>query len=135
MPRPASSTQCWQLSIGVRPGATETQIVQQLRVEQTLRGLDYEFALITTGPTFGRGPSPRRIANREILSLDTGGRHHGYLADMARMAVLGEPTTLMKDLLDEILAIQRAARTPIKPGSLGSEIYETALQTLKSCPH
>jgi Xaa-Pro aminopeptidase len=57
----------------VRPGATETQIVQQLRVEQTLRGLDYEFALITTGPTFGRGPSPRMIANREILSLDTRG--------------------------------------------------------------
>ena len=41
--------------------------VQQLRVEQTLRGLDYEFALITTGPTFGRGPSPRMIANRERI--------------------------------------------------------------------
>jgi Xaa-Pro aminopeptidase len=119
----------------VRPGATETQIVQQLRVEQTLRGLDYEFALITTGPTFGRGPSPRMIANREILSLDTGGRHHGYLADMARMAVLGEPTTLMKDLLDEILNIQSAARTAIQPGALGSEIYESALHTLKSCSH
>jgi Xaa-Pro aminopeptidase len=119
----------------VRPGVTETEIVQQLRVEQTLRGLDYEFALITTGPTFGRGPSPRRIANREILSLDTGGRHHGYLADMARMAVLGEPTALMKDLLQEILDIQQAARTVIKPGALGSEIYDLALQTLKRCPH
>src|SRR5580704_14601784 len=135
MPRPASSTQCWQLSIGVRPGVTETEIVQQLRVEQTLRGLDYEFALITTGPTFGRAPSPRRIANREILSLDTGGRDHGCLADMARMAVLGEPTALMKDLLQEILDIQQAARTVIKPGALGSEIYDLALQTLKRCPH
>jgi Xaa-Pro aminopeptidase len=119
----------------VRPGVTETEIVQQLRVEQTLRGLDYEFALITTGPTFGRGPSQRKIANREILSLDTGGRRHGYLADMARMAVLGEPTALMNDLLREILNIQSAARTAIKPGALGSEIYETTLQTLKSCSH
>jgi Xaa-Pro aminopeptidase len=100
----------------VRPGVTETEIVHQLRLEQAKRGLDYEFALITTGPTFG-------------------GRHHGYLADMARMAVLGEPTALMKDLLDEILNIQSAARTAIKPGALGSEIYEAALQMLKSCSH
>jgi Xaa-Pro aminopeptidase len=120
---------------GVSPGVTETEIVQQLRIEQTQRGLDYEFALITTGPTFGRGPSQRKIANREILSLDTGGRCHGYLADMARMAVLGEPTALMNELLGEILNIQSAARTAIKPGALGSEIYETALQTLKSCSH
>ena len=118
----------------VRPGVTEAEIVQQLRVEQTLKGLDYEFALIATGPTFGRGPSHRKIANGEILSLDTGGRYHGYLADMARMAVLGEPTALMKELLDEILNIQSAARTPIKPGSFGSEIYEAALPTLKSSP-
>ncbi len=119
----------------VRPGVTETEIVQQLRVEQTLRGLDYEFALITTGATFGRGPSQRKIANREILSLDTGGCYHGYLADMARMAVLGEPTALMNDLLGEILDIQSAARTPIKPGALGCEIYEIALEKLKSCSH
>jgi Xaa-Pro aminopeptidase len=119
----------------VRPGVTETEIVQQLRIEQAIRGLDYEFALITTGPTFGRGPSQRKIANREILSLDTGGRYHGYLADMARMAVLGEPTALMKDLLDEILNIQSAARSAIKPGTLGSEIYQVALQALNSCSH
>jgi Xaa-Pro aminopeptidase len=119
----------------VRPGVTETEIVQQLRLEQAIRGLDYEFALITTGPTFGRGPSQRKIANREILSLDTGGRYHGYLADMARMAVLGEPTALMKDLLDEILDIQSAARSAIKPGALGSEIYQVALQALNSCSH
>ena len=54
---------------------------------------------------------------------------------MARMAVLGEPTPLMKDLLDEILTIQSAARTSIKAGALGNEIYVTALQSMKSCPH
>ena len=119
----------------VKPGLTEADIVQQLRVEQTLRGLDYEFALITTGPTFGRGPSRRKLADREILSLDTGGRYQGYLADMARMAVLGEPTPLMKDLLDEILTIQLAARAGIKAGVPGNEIYLTALHAMKSCSH
>jgi Xaa-Pro aminopeptidase len=119
----------------VRPGVTETEIVQQLRMEQTLRGLDFDFALITTGPTFGRAPSHRKIAQREILSLDTGGRYRGYLADMARMAVLGEPTATMNDLLAEVLSVQSAARTAIRPGALGNVIYETALGTLKSCSH
>jgi Xaa-Pro aminopeptidase len=119
----------------VRPGVAETEIVQQLRVEETSRGLDFDFALITTGPTFGRGPSSRRIAEREILSLDTAGHHHGYLADMARMAVLGEPTALMNELLDEVLAVQSAARAPIKAGALGIEIYESAWKAAKSCSH
>jgi Xaa-Pro aminopeptidase len=119
----------------VRPGVTETEIVQQLRMEQTLRGLEFDFALITTGPTFGRAPSHRKIANQEILSLDTGGHYRGYLADMARMAVLGEPTAIMNDLLDEVLSVQAAARTAIRPGTLGNDIYETALRALKSCSH
>ena len=119
----------------VRPGVTETEIVQQLRMEQTLRGLEFDFALITTGPTFGRAPSHRKIANQEILSLDTGGHYRGYLADMARMAVLGEPTATMNDLLDEVLSVQAAARTAIRPGTLGNDIYETALRALKSCSH
>lgn len=119
----------------IRPGVAETEIVQQLRMEETLRGLDFGFALIATGPTFGRGPSSRKIARGEILSLDTGGRYQGYLADMARMAVLGEPTALMNELLDEVLSVQSAARTPIKAGILGIEIYESAQQAAKSCSH
>ena len=38
----------------------------------------------------------------------------------------------LNDLLDEILKIQAAARTAIRPGSFGSEIFEAALQALKS---
>jgi Xaa-Pro aminopeptidase len=117
----------------VRPGVSETEIVRQLRLEQMLRGLEFEFALITTGPTFGRAPSHRKIAKQEVLSLDTGGHVHGYLADMARMAVLGEPTAMMNDLLDEVLSVQAAARSAIKAGSLGSVIYEAALQAVRAC--
>lgn len=119
----------------VRAGAPETEIVQQLRVEETLRGLDFDFALITTGPTFGRGPSGRKIAEQEILSLDTAGHYQGYLADMARMAVLGEPTAQMNELLEEVLSVQSAARTPIKAGALGIEIYESAWKAAKYCSH
>ena len=54
---------------------------------------------------------------------------------MARMAVLGEPTPLMNDLLDEILTIQLAARTAVKAGAPGNDIYLAALHAMKSCSH
>jgi Xaa-Pro aminopeptidase len=119
----------------VREGVTETDIVEHLRIEETSRGLDYGFTLIATGPTFGRGPSSRRIGKGEIISIDTGGQWHGYLADMARMGVLGEPTALMKELLDEVNSVQTAARTLIKAGALGGTIYDSALKALEACPH
>jgi Xaa-Pro aminopeptidase len=119
----------------LREGMIETDIVEHLRLEETSRGLDYGFTLIATGPTFGRGPSSRRIANGETVSIDTGGQYHGYLADMARMGVLGEPTALMKELLDEVNSVQSAARTPIKAGVLGRTIYDSALKALEACPH
>ena len=119
----------------VQEGMTETEIVEHLRQEQTARGLEYGFTLIATGPTFGRGPSSRTIKKGEIISLDTGGQWHGYLADMARMGVLGEPTQLMKELLDEVASVQAAARTPIKAGALGAAIYDSAIKAVELCPH
>ena len=119
----------------LQEGIAETEVVEHLRQEETSRGLEYGFTLIATGPTFGRGPSSRKIGKGEIISLDTGGQWHGYLADMARMGVLGEPTHLMKELLDEVASVQAAARTPIKAGTLGGAIYEAALKAVEACSH
>jgi Xaa-Pro dipeptidase len=64
-----------------KPGITEAQLVEDLRLEQSHRGLSY--ALIASGLTFGRAPSNRAWNPGETLSLDTAGYCHGYLADMA----------------------------------------------------
>ena len=119
----------------LQEGVTEAAIVEHLRQEETSRGLEYGFTLIATGPTFGRGASSRRIKKGDVISLDTGGQWQGYLADMARMGVLGEPTPLMKELLDEVDSVQTAARTPIKAGALGGTIYDCALKGVGLCSH
>ena len=75
-----------------KPGITEAELVEYLRLEQTHRGLSFDYALITTGLTYGRAPSNRSWNPGEVLSLDTAGYCHGYLADMARMAVMGQAT-------------------------------------------
>src|SRR6266481_2863396 len=70
-----------------KPGISEAELVEHLRLEQTHRSLTFDYALIATGLTFGRAPSNRSWCPGAVLSLDTAGYYHGYIADMARMAI------------------------------------------------
>ncbi len=65
-----------------------------------------------------------------MLSLDSGGNYHGYIGDLARMAVLGEPDAELRDCLAEIEAVQRAAFAAVRPGALGGDIYVAAERQL-----
>jgi Xaa-Pro aminopeptidase len=61
-----------------------------------------------------------------VLSLDSGGNYHGYIGDVARMGVAGEPDAELVDLLAEVEAIEQASMQPIRAGVLGKEIYAAA---------
>jgi Xaa-Pro aminopeptidase len=116
-----------------KPGVTEAQLVEHLRLEQSRRGLTFDYALIASGLTFGRAPSNRAWNPGETLSLDTAGYCHGYLADMARMAVMGQPTPLMEELLQEIRFVQDQTRIAIVPGQPGREVYEAGRRAKEQC--
>jgi Xaa-Pro aminopeptidase len=98
-------------------------VVEALRREETNRGLTFEYCLITAGTSMNRAPSDQRWEKGDILSLDSGGNYHGYIGDLCRMAIQGEPDAELEDLLAEIEDIQRAAMGVCKPGVMGSEIY------------
>ena len=66
------------------------------------------------------------------MSLDSGANYEGYIGDLCRMAVLGEPDAELEDLLDEILAIQDGALGAVKAGVLGGEIYRAGEAILRS---
>jgi Xaa-Pro aminopeptidase len=51
------------------------------------------------------------------------------------MAVMGKPTSLMTDLLEEIKAVQTAARSAVRPGATGAEIFANASAVQARCPH
>lgn len=105
------------------PGVTKADVVEALRREETNRGLTFEYCLITAGTSFNRAPSEQRWEKGDILSIDSGGNYHGYIGDVCRMAIQGEPDAELEDLLGEIETIQRAAMKPIRAGRLGREIY------------
>ena len=113
------------------PGTTKRQLFDALRVAEVKRGLTFEYCLLASGASHNRAPSEQRWEKGDVLSLDSGGNYHGYIGDLARMAVLGEPDSELKDLLAEIDAVQRAAFAMIKPGAMGGMIYTAAERALK----
>jgi Xaa-Pro aminopeptidase len=114
-----------------RAGATKFGIVEALRQEEVRRGLEFEYCLVAAGSSLNRAPSPQVWQEGDVLSLDSGGNCGGYIGDVARMAVLGEPDGELQDLLGEVDAIQQAARKPIAAGVPGREIYASAMEAVR----
>jgi Xaa-Pro aminopeptidase len=108
------------------PGATKNELTEALRREETQRGLTFDYCLIAAGASLNRAPSDQRWEKGDVLSVDSGGNYHGYIGDVARMGVAGEPDAELVDLLAEVEAIEQASMKPIRAGAMGHEIYDAA---------
>jgi Xaa-Pro aminopeptidase len=117
------------------PGATKAELTEALRREETNRGLTFEYCLITAGTSLNRAPSDQKWGKGDILSLDSGGNYHGYIGDLCRMAIHGEPDAELEDMLAEIEEVQRASMKPIKAGVMGSEVYAAADPLVRKSKH
>ena len=117
-----------------REGSSKTEIIEQLRREETNRGLHFEYCLLTLGASHNRAASPQVWKAGEVLSIDSGGNYHGYIGDLCRMGVLGEPDAELEDLLLEIDTIQKAAFSKFRAGAMGEDIIIEAEATLKTSP-
>jgi Xaa-Pro aminopeptidase len=115
-----------------RPGVTKRELGATLRQEETARGLIFEYGLLTVGTDLNRAPSNDRWNEGDILSIDSGGNLDGYIGDLCRMAVMGEPDSELEDLLSEVRQVQDAARRAVRAGSRGGDVFaagETAVAT------
>ena len=117
------------------PGMTKNEVVTRLRREEVARDLTFEYCLITAGRDLNRAPSDQKLQAGDIISLDSGGNYHGYIGDLCRMAILGEPDPELEDLLGVIRHVQSEARKPIKAGARGGDIFVVANEILSRSPH
>lgn len=117
----------------VRPGQTKAMVAETLRQREVANGLAFDYCLITAGRSLNRAPSSEIVRDGDILSLDSGGNLSGYIGDICRMGILGEPSPELVDALAHVDAIQQAARGPIRPGRPGADIFE-AVADLVSAP-
>ena len=133
-PPSVSWPQCSLCLNGCAPGQTKHELVDRLRREEVERGLTFEYCLMSAGKSFNRAPSDQRLEVSDIFSLDSGGNYKGYIGDLCRMGILGEPDAELVDLLGVIEEIEQRARRPIRRGAGGAEIFAAArsLWTLSS---
>ena len=115
-------------------GSSKTEIIERLRREETNRGLQFEYCLLTLGASHNRAASAQTWAAGEVLSIDSGGNYHGYIGDLCRMGVLGEPDAELDELLSEIEDIQQAAFSKVRAGALGGDVIAHAEAALKASP-
>lgn len=117
------------------PGITTEQLAHRLKVEEVKRNMSFEYCLVTAGRGYNRAPSAQRWDTGEIASLDSGGNYRGYIGDVCRMAIMGEPDLELQDLLGAIEEIQQAARKPVRPGALGRSVIEAGAEMLAGSPY
>jgi Xaa-Pro aminopeptidase len=118
------------------PGTSTRDLTEALRREEVMRGLEFDYCLITTGASHNRAPSEKLIWREgDPLSVDSGGNYKGYIGDLCRMGIQGEPDAELEDLLGEIEEIQQASRKPIKAGARGGDIFAAVEDLINHSPH
>ena len=117
------------------PGMSKHDVVDRLRREEHDRDLVFEYCLIAAGRSHNRAPSDQRLQEGDVFSINSGGNYRGYIGDLSRMGVLGQPDAELSDLLQEIEEIQQKARRVIKPGALGGDIIAAGEEAVRLAPH
>ena len=117
-----------------RPGMSKHDFAEILRREEVSRGLAFDYCLLASGASHNRAPSDVKLKVGDVMSVDSGGNYQGYIGDLARMAIIGEPDSELEDLLAFVEEVQQVARRPVRPGTRGGEIYAVAEPILKKSP-
>ncbi len=116
-------------------GSTKHEVTAALIVEELSRGLEFDYNQITAGLSHNRAPSDDKLQEGDIISLDSGGNYKGYIGDLWRMGIIGEPDAEQEALLAYIEDVQQAARQPIRAGARGGEIADVAVPLVDNSEH
>ncbi len=79
-------------------------------------------------PSFGQGPSDRRIGAGEVVSVDTVVNYNGYLNDQTRNFSIGSPHEKLLDAYRLVQDIHLRFKEIAKPGAVTGELYNEVLR-------
>ena len=116
-------------------GTTKQAIIERLRREETSRGLGFDYCLLTLGASHNRAPAEQAWQPGEVMSMDSGGNFQGWIGDLCRMGILGEPDAELEDLLAEVDAAQQAAFAAVRAGARGGDVIEAGEAARRAGPN
>jgi Xaa-Pro aminopeptidase len=117
---------------------TEIEFAIALDFEMRRRGADavaFE-TIVGSGPNSAlphARPSDRRVEPGELVVIDFGAMVDGYRSDMTRTLCVGDArSNELRDLLEAVLAAQRAGVRALRAGVSGKEVDRACRESLQS---
>ena len=108
-------------------GSTEREIANFVAERYAEAGGDgLTMLVVGSGPrseAVNAPPTARVLERGDVLRLDIIGTKGRYHSDVARTAVVGEPTGEQQDVYDLLLGVHRRCLDALRPGALTSDVY------------
>jgi Xaa-Pro aminopeptidase len=120
---------------GATGGVTEAELAASIAGTMVAGGGEPRFVVATTGPRTALAdayPTDRGWLPGELARFDVGCVVDGYWSDMARSAVLGEPTPEQADRYLALLAGEEEQLRLAKPGVAAVELFDVAVATVQA---
>ena len=119
------------------PEDTTALIHRRLQSEMALRDLELQWLIICMGPdgVTTKWPSARAWAAGEVLRIDPGSSSGDYVADLCRMACLGEPSARAEQMIADCIAVNDRLQAGIRPGLTCGELNERGQRLLSEAAH
>jgi Xaa-Pro aminopeptidase len=119
----------------LKPGVTEREAAAAYELEVVKRGGRPYGVMIAMGqgssvPT--PFPTERQLRAGDLVRLDVGCAWNGYHSEVARTAVMGQPTPRQQTAYDAIQAGVEAGIEAMKPGVPAGRIFEAAVGAVHS---
>lgn len=113
----------------LRPGVTELEVARVVEAFYEANGAATQFRSVCFGEN---GAFPHHHTGSRVLKagepvlIDIGGRKAGYPSDMTRVAHLGEPSPLFREVAGVVEAAVQAALAAAKPGVRAMDVDKAA---------
>jgi Xaa-Pro aminopeptidase len=116
------------------PGVTEREAAEAFEREVIAQGARPYCTIVAFGPGAAvpaPWPTDRALRAGELVRFDLGCSVKGYHSDVARMAVMGEPTARQQGMFDAVHAGLEAAMDAVRPGVTGAVVFEAAVSATR----
>jgi Xaa-Pro aminopeptidase len=118
----------------LRPGVTEREAVTAFAHEATQQGATPYRAIIAFGDRAAIPTSwatDRALRAGELVRFDLGCVAKGYRSNVARMAVMGEPSEGQQSVFDALHAGMETALEMLQPGTAGAQVFDGAVTAVR----
>jgi Xaa-Pro aminopeptidase len=118
----------------LREGVSEKELMAIIRrVSLEFGGDETPFTIVQSGPYSSmphQEPTDRIIKRGDIVLLDLGVIYRGYVSDITRTVVLGDPEDRHRKIFNIVLESQLSALDRVSPGVLAEEIDIVAREVI-----